>query len=126
MQTRHGVRVRKWRKNMSGCAWQEFHTDGRSVNWVESPFPKTPLSLSIFLHEIGHHVIGFDRFRRRCEEEYHVWQWAMAEMRRLGIKPDQKVLNRFELSMRYAVSKAIRRGIKKLPEPLGQFSPRAA
>lgn len=126
MTSRHRVVVRKWRRNMSGCAWQERHADGRNVNWVESPFPKTPLSLSIFLHEVGHHVIGFERFKRRCEEEYHVWQWAIDEMRRLGIEPDQKVLSRFELSMQYAVSKALRRGIKDLPEPLTQFLAKAA
>ena len=31
------------------------------------------LSLAVFLHEVGHHVIGFDRYKQRCEEEYHVW-----------------------------------------------------
>ena len=62
----------------------------------------------------------------RCEEEYHVWVWAMGQMRRLGVEPDAKVNKRFELSMQYAVAKAIRRGLKKLPEPLGRFVMRAA
>jgi len=126
MTARHRVRVRKWRRSMSGCAWQERHDNGRSVNWVESPYPKTPLSLAIFLHEIGHHVIGFNRFRVRCEEEYHVWRWAIDELGRLGIEPDEKVKRRFDLSMRYAVSKAMRRGMKRLPEPLTQFTTKAA
>src|SRR5881394_4590023 len=118
MKKRHQVRVRKWRRSMSGCAWRVYYHDGRVINWIEAPRPKTPLSLSIFLHEVGHHVVGFDRFKRRCEEEYHVWRWALDEMRRLGIDPGARVLDRFERSMQYAVSKALRRGIKQLPPPL--------
>src|SRR3954468_6805830 len=117
MKERYDVRVRKWRRNMSGCAWRVYHHDGRVVNWVEAPFPRTAISLSIFLHEVGHHVIGFERFKKRCEEEYHVWQWALGGMRKLGVEPDEKVHRRFQLSMQYAVGKAMRRGIKALPEP---------
>lgn len=126
MKRRYDVRVRKWRKTMSGCAWRVYHHDGRVVNWIEAPVPKTPISLSIFLHEVGHHAIGFQTFKRRCEEEYHVWLWAIAKMRELGVEPDERVKRRFGLSMQYAVGKAIRRGIKQLPEPLAQFLPQAA
>src|SRR5579863_2472633 len=88
---RHRLRVRKWRANMSGAAWQFRYTDGRVVRWIEAPYPRTPLSLSIFLHEVGHHVIGFDTFKQRCEEEFHAWKWALEEMRRLNIEPSDKV-----------------------------------
>src|SRR5690349_19746757 len=87
MKARHRVRVRKWRRSMSGCAWRVSYRDGRSINWVEAPIPRTALSLAIFLHEIGHHAVGFEKFKKRCEEEYHVWQWAMDQMRRLGVEP---------------------------------------
>ena len=126
MKRRYKVRVRKWRRNMSGCAWRVTYADGRSVNWVEAPRPRTPLSLAIFLHEVGHHAIGFEAFKKRCEEEYHVWQWAIRRMRELGVSPDERVWRRFELSMRYAVGKALRRGIKQLPEPLLRFTGKAA
>jgi len=126
MKVRHRVRVRRWRRNMSGCAWQVHHRDGCTVRWIEAPYPKTRISLAIFLHEVGHHVIGFGRYKRRCEEEYHVWQWAVAQMRALGVEPDEKVRRRFEMSMQYAVGKALRRGIKQLPESLLRFAPRAA
>jgi len=119
------IKVRRWRKHMSGCAWRVYHHDGRVVNWIESPEPKTPISLAIFLHEVGHHAIGFEKYKRRCEEEYHVWLWALAEMRRFGVEPDAKVKRRFDLSMRYAVSKAQRRGIKTLPEALRRFAAKA-
>ena len=123
MKRRYGVRVRRWRQNMSGCAWRVSYEDGRQINWIESPQPRTPISLAIFLHEVGHHVIGFDRYKRRCEEEYHAWQWAIDTMTTLGVAPDERVLRRYELSMKYAVSKAMRRGIKKLPEKLIAFAP---
>ena len=126
MKEQYEIRVRKWRRSMSGCAWRVCFADGRTINWVESPVPRTPISLAIFLHEVGHHAIGFGTYKRRCEEEYYVWQWAIAKMRQLGIEPDERVHRRVEMSMRYAVGKALRRGIKDLPSPLKQFSPRAA
>jgi hypothetical protein len=125
--TRHyDVRVRRWRSSMSGKAWRVYYHDGRVINWIESPQPKTPLSLAIFLHEVGHHAIGFEKYRYRCEEEFHVWMWAVDEMRRRGIEPNEKVHRRVELSMRYAVGKAMRRGIKEIPEALMQYVQYAA
>ena len=106
MKSRYAVRVKRWRKQMSGCAWSVAHPNGRQVNWIEAPHPRTPISLAIFLHEVGHHAIGFSRYKKRCEEEYHVWVWAIEQMRRLGVEPDEKVTRRFELSMQYAVSPA--------------------
>ena len=126
MKSRYSIRVKRWRKQMSGCAWSVRYSDGRCVNWIEAPLPKTPISLAIFLHEIGHHAIGFSRYKKRCEEEYHVWVWAIDQMGQLGIDPGEKVARRFQLSMQYAVGKAMRRGVKELPEPLFQFIPKAA
>jgi hypothetical protein len=124
MRSRYDVRVRRWRRNMTGCAWRVCYHDGRSINWIEAPRPRTPISLSIFLHEVGHHAIGFDTYRLRCEEEFHAWQFALAEMRRAGVEPDEKVERRVELSMRYAVDKAVRRGLKQLPQDLLPFASR--
>jgi hypothetical protein len=126
MKQRHDIRVKKWRRSMSGCAWRVYHDDGRVVNWIEAPVPRTPISLAIFLHEVGHHVIGFETYKKRCEEEYHVWVWALGEMKKQGILPDEKVQRRFQLSMQYAVTKAVRRGLKVLPQGLNQFLPLAA
>jgi hypothetical protein len=126
MKSRYDIRVRRWRSSMSGKAWRVYYHDGRAVNWVESPKPKTPISLAIFLHEVGHHAIGFQKYRRRCEEEFYVWMWAVNEMRRHGIEPDAKVNRRVERSMQYAVGKAVRRGIKEIPESLICYLPKAA
>jgi hypothetical protein len=123
---RYDVKIRRWRTSMSGRAWRVYYHDGRIVNLIESPKPKTALSLAIFLHEVGHHVIGFEKYRLRCEEEFHVWMWALNEMRRQGVEPDAKVHRRVEMSMRYAVGKALRRGIKAVPEPLHPYLPHAA
>jgi hypothetical protein len=123
-KNRYDVKVRRWRSSMSGAAWRVYHHDGQVVNWIEAPRPRTPISLAIFLHEVGHHAIGFEKYKKRCEEEYHVWLWALAEMRRSGVQPDERVKRRFDLSMRYAVAKAMRRGIKSLPATLRRFAPR--
>ncbi len=123
MKTRFDLRVKRWRDNMSGCAWRVHHADGRIVNWIEAPVPKTPISLAIFLHEVGHHAIGFDAYPRSCEEEYHVWMWTLREMKRLGVEPDARVRRRVDRSMRYAVDKALRRGMKRLPPGLARYAP---
>ncbi len=126
MKRKYDIRIHRWRRNMSGCAWRVYHHDGRVVNWIESPVPKTPISLAIFLHEVGHHAIGFNTYKKRCEEEYHVWVWALNQMRQFGVMPDERCHKRFQLSMQYAVGKAVRRGVKQLPETLIQFLPQAA
>lgn len=126
MKRRFDLRIHRWRKSMSGCAWRVYYHDGRVINYIEAPVPKTPISLAIFLHEVGHHAIGFNTYKKRCEEEYHVWVWALNEMRSMGIEPDARVHKRFQLSMQYAVGKAVRRRVKDLPEPLLQFLPQAA
>jgi hypothetical protein len=125
MKRRHGVRIRRWRANMTGCAWQVRYPNGQIIKWIEAPPPRTSISLCIFLHEVGHHVIGFNVYKRRCEEEYYAWQWAIDQMRELGVEPDARTLARFQLSMRYAVGKAVRRGIKSLPATLMRFAPAA-
>lgn len=122
LKLRYDIRVNRWRRSMSGCAWATFYADGTVHNWIESPYPRTPLSLAIFLHEIGHHQIGFFTYKRRCEEEYHAWQWALAELKRLGIEADARVLHRVQRSLEYAVDKAVRRGIKDVPEPLRAYA----
>lgn len=122
MKQRYNLRIRKWRKQMSGCAWRVCYSDGHSTNWIEAPYPKTPISLAIFLHEVGHHVIGFSTYRVRCEEEYHAWAWALQTMQQIGVAPDARVKRRYERSMQYAVDKALRRGAKRLPEPLVRYA----
>jgi hypothetical protein len=126
VKTEHDIRVKRWRRHMSGCAWQVRHADGRVVRWIESPYPRTPISLSLFLHEVGHHAIGFETYSIRCEEEFHAWNWAIEQMQSMGIGLDEKVQRRYELSMRYEVAKAIRRGGEEIPEELMRFHPRAA
>jgi hypothetical protein len=121
MKDRYRLRVRRWRRQMSGCAWSVFYHDGRRVNWIESPYPKTPISLAIFLHEVGHHAVGFRKYKLRCEEEYHVWQWAFRQMRRLGVTPDDKVSRRFGRSIQYVVRMALRQGMEQVPESLLKF-----
>lgn len=118
MRERHGFKVRKWRRAMSGCAWERIYSDGRRLRMLESPYPKSPLSCAIFLHEVGHHAIGLGAVRPRCLEELRAWQWSIAAMEERGLEVDEKVRDRMRRSMEYAVAKAARRGIRSLPEEL--------
>jgi hypothetical protein len=47
-------------------------------------------------------------------------------MKKLGVDPDARVRRRFNLSMQYAVDKAMRRGLKDLPQTLHRFVPAKA
>ena len=127
MKAAYGVRVRKWRSSSSGCAWEVHYHDGSLARLVESPRPRGPVSCAIFLHEIGHHAIGFGRYRPRCLEEYHAWVWALRTMRERGFRVTKSVETRMAESLRYAVDKARRRGLRNLPAELLPFaSPRPA
>lgn len=122
----HGLRVRRWRKSMSGVAWCVEYTDGTIGRFIEAPRPKSPLSMSIFLHEVGHHAIGFNRFKPRCLEEYHAWKWSLDAMERHGLDVTEQVRHRMALSLWYAVDKARRRGLRRLPDELLPFTQRPA
>jgi hypothetical protein len=121
MKQTHGLRVRKWRKSSSGVARLIRYADGRVVKLVESPYPRGPMSCAIFLHEVGHHVLGLGVHRPRCLEEYRVWVWALETMRAKGFNVTPAVERRMERSMKYAVAKALRRGLRDLPGELERY-----
>jgi len=125
MKTVHGFRIRKWRSSSSGCAWEVHYRDGRVVRLIESPAPRGPMSCAIFLHEVGHHAIGFGRYRPRCLEEYHAWRWSLQTMREYGFNVTPAVEKRMADSLRYAVHKARRRGLQSVPAELLPYVHRA-
>jgi hypothetical protein len=122
MKELHRFRVRKWRSSMSGCAWELRYRDGSVVRMIESPYPKGPMSCAVFLHEVGHHAIGLGVHSPRCLEELRAWEWSLKTMRELGLNVTPAVERRFERSMRYAVAKAQRRGLKRVPVELQRFT----
>lgn len=121
MKQTYGVRVRKWRKSSSGVAYEVRYRNGEVAKSIEAPYPRGPVSCAIFLHEIGHHAIGLGVHRPRCLEEYVVWVWAISQMRARGLNVTPAVEKRFRDSMRYAVAKARRRGLKQIPAELAEF-----
>ncbi|MCZ6837042.1 MAG: hypothetical protein O7G85_14795 [Planctomycetota bacterium] len=121
MKKTYGIRIRKWRSSMSGCAWEVHYASGSVSRLLESPYPKGPMSCAIFLHEIGHHAIGFRTYRPRCLEEYHAWKWSLDMMRKKGINVTKNVEKRMADSLKYAVQKAQRRGLKHVPPQLLPF-----
>lgn len=121
MRRTHGVRIVRWRKHTTGCAWQVTYDDGSMAKLIESPYPRGPVSAAVFLHEVAHHAMGFFTYRPRCYEEYMAWQWAFERMRERRIPVNEQVRKRFDEAMADAVEKAGRRGIKNIPEPLRRY-----
>ncbi len=118
MLAKYGIKVRKWRKSSSGVARQVSYVDGTVKRSLESPYPRGPMSMAIFLHEVGHHAIGFNVYKPRCLEEYHAWAFAIREMERLELNITDGVRTRMHRSLKYAVDKASRRGLKQIPPEL--------
>ena len=126
MLATHGVRVRKWRTSMSGVAWQVTYQDGTMARLIEAPRPTGPMSAAVFLHEVGHHAIGFGTYKPRCLEEYHAWRWSLEQMHANGLNVTDAVRHRVHLSLWYAVDKANRRGLRSIPEELLPYVRRPA
>ena len=108
------VRVCHWRSNMSGIAWI-----GHPLRPIETPHPRSSLSFAVLAHEVGHHVLG--SVRPRWREEQLAWQFAFAQMERLGVPLTVAVRERYAASMRYALAKALRRGLREIPAELVEF-----
>ncbi len=124
MLAKYDIKVRKWRTSMSGMAWELRYRDGSVKRLLESPRPRGPMSMAIFLHEVGHHAIGFNRYKPRCLEEYHAWGWSLAAMEALGLNITDAVRFRMHESLWYAVAKARRRGLRDLPPELLPYQDR--
>lgn len=122
MLGQYGIRVRKWRKGTSGVAWQITYTDGTIARLIESPRPRGPVSAAVFLHEIGHHAIGFNVYRPRCLEELKAWCYSLDQMETWNITITERVYKRVHESLAYAVAKARRRGLKSLPASLVPYA----
>ena len=122
MLAKYGIKVRKWRKSSSGVARLIQYRDGTVRRTLESPYPRGPMSIAIFLHEVGHHAIGFNVYKPRCLEEYHAWAFAIREMERLELNVTDSVRQRMHRSLKYAVDKASRRGLKEIPAELKPFT----
>jgi len=110
LKTRYKISIRKWRTHMSGVAYELTYPDGRIKRLISAPRPRSPVSAAIFLHEVGHHAIGFRRYSPRCLEEYYVWQWAFREMTARGIPHDPRVVRHYRRSMYHYIKLARKHG----------------
>jgi hypothetical protein len=119
MKERYRIAIRKWRKGMYGAAYELKYRDGRIKRLITAPRPCGPVSAAIFLHEVGHHAVGFRRYSPRVLEEYYVWQWALREMTARGIPVDERVLRHYRRSMFYYVRAAVRAGVGLPREVVG-------
>jgi len=123
MKRIHNIRVKRWRSSTTGCAWQVYYHDGTISRCIEAPYPRGPVSAAVFLHEVGHHAIGMQRYKPRCLEEFKAWEWSLHTMREYDFNVSPSVEKRVRESLEYAVAKAMRRGIRKLPVELEPYVP---
>jgi hypothetical protein len=120
LREKYKISIRRWRSDMAGVAYELTYQDGRIKRLIAAPRPRSPVSAAIFLHEVGHHAIGFRRYEQRCLEEHYVWQWTFREMAGRGIPITQRVLRHYQRSMYHYVRRAHRRG-EHVPMELSHF-----
>jgi hypothetical protein len=120
LKAKYKISIRKWRPHMHGRAWELTYRDGTIRRIIEAPRPRGPVSAAIFLHEVGHHAVGFRRYHSRCLEEYYVWQWAFREMQSRAIPITPRVLRHFRKSMYHYVNRA-RQHHEHVPAELAHF-----
>ena len=78
------------------------------------------MSAAIFLHEIGHHAIGFNVYKPRASRNTRVDVLTRTDAQE-GLNITESVHRRVDRSLRYAVAKARRRGIKAIPTELKPY-----
>ena len=110
----HEIRVCHWRTSMTGIAWM-----GHPDRVIEAPHPRSPLSFAVLAHEVGHQALG--KIRPRWREEQLAWLFALDAMKTCQVPVTEQVLERYAGSMRYALAKAYRRGLKSIPDDLVPF-----
>ncbi len=110
LKARYKISIRRWHTRMSGVAYELKFRDGRIKRLIAAPRPCGPVSAAIFLHEVGHHAVGFHRYSPRCLEEYYAWQWAFREMNARNIPVNARVLRHYRRSMHHYVRSAQRHG----------------
>ncbi len=115
------ISIRKWRTHMAGHAYELTYRDGRIKRLISAPRPRSPVSAAIFLHEVGHHAIGFRRYASRCLEEHYVWQWTFREMEARGIPITHRVMRHFRRSMYHYVKQSHERR-QHVPPELAHFA----
>jgi len=120
MKEKYKIAIRRWRPEMAGLAYELTYRDGRIKRLISAPRPRSPVSAAIFLHEVGHHAIGFRRYHVRCLEEHYVWQWTFREMYARGIPVTERVQRHFRRSMHHYVRRARRNG-EHVPGELMHF-----
>jgi hypothetical protein len=121
LKARYKISIRKWRRHMSGVAYELVYRDGRIKRLITAPRPRSPVSAAIFLHEVGHHAIGFRRYSPRCLEEFYVWQWALREMASRNIPITPRVLRHYHRSMHHYVRQARKHHPHHIPDHLHPF-----
>ena len=120
LKHKYKIAIRKWRGHMSGIAYELTYRDGRIKRLIAAPRPRSPVSAAIFLHEVGHHAIGFRRYGSRCLEEHYVWQWTFREMEARGIAITHRVMRHFRRSMYHYVKRSQQRR-EVVPAELAHF-----
>jgi hypothetical protein len=120
LREKYKITVKKWRQRMTGIAYELTYRDGTIKRLISAPRPRSPVSAAIFLHEVGHHAIGFKRYESCCLEEHYVWQWTFREMEARSIPITPRVMKHFRRSMYHYVHRCRKIG-EHVPAELAHF-----
>jgi len=115
-----GVKV-ELRRALTGCA------NFRDMK-MSAPSPRTAISAQIFFHEIAHFELHSPKARNgkrrkpRYIEEYEAERWSIEKMRECGLAVPTKVVYRCKKHIRFAIYKALRRGLRHVDRGVARWS----
>lgn len=100
---------------------QGFDAKVGFVHNIEVPEPKSNISLSTFLHELGHLTKLSSSQKKSCLREFYAEMFSLDQLKRFGIKRNRKMIKNSNWYMAYSLCQALNRKMKDIPEELKKY-----
>lgn len=115
MEIGQPIKIRKYGKSpWSGRAWFKTYE-------IIVPEPKSDISLSTYLHELGHLRPEASSEKKSCMNEYRAEMFAEEMMKKHGIRRSKKMRKHANWYIAYSLAQALNRGMVKIPDELKKY-----
>ena len=95
----------------SAC-WARTHAHPKTRRICKHTPKNSYQSLFTLLHEIGH-IETYRPKLKRCESESLATEWAVRELRQLGLPVKRKVVDKYKQYIKMTYERGLRRGLSK-------------
>lgn len=85
------------------------------------PHPKSNISLSTYLHELGHLTNLARTQKKSCLREFYAERFCLDQLKRFSIKRNKRMIKHSNWYMAYSLAQAMNRKMKDIPEELKKY-----